>query len=157
MKCHLEVSASLDVRNLSIGHAFFILKCQPLGFLDGRQVLRYSFDNFTYERGVTDTPYGCVPFIPTLAATLGQAYSLSLFSAGTNLRSQLAIRHIPRNHTSSSRRYSTLLYQKSNRFLRGSMDGPIVLSFNMMDMIFRRHDPYILGVGNAKEFSMRNA
>jgi len=37
-----------------------------LSIIDGRQVLKYSFDNFVYERPVIDVPFGYVNLFASL-------------------------------------------------------------------------------------------
>ena len=48
--------------NLAVSFHFFLtgILCKIYHHPDGRQVLKYSFDNFVYERSVLDVPFGWV-------------------------------------------------------------------------------------------------
>jgi len=62
-----KIIANTTSGNVSIGDTFTIVSINELPFGGvgesghGRQFLQYSFGNFTYERGVIDTPYGEEP------------------------------------------------------------------------------------------------
>lgn len=47
--------------------------------LDGRQIMKYSFENFVYERPVLDVPFEYVPFVYLL-----QKIGLGLIHYGLN-------------------------------------------------------------------------
>jgi hypothetical protein len=98
-----EVSVNLDASLLSSLSFFFLLALTsippplPPLCVDGRQILKYSFDDFVYERAVVDVPFRWVlPSISTSKHPTDMPPPPNTYTA-TNLSSALDTPHIQHN------------------------------------------------------------